>query len=184
MVSCPTILPCACVGGLIDAVASGGWSLSIMQHTALYQNCKNCQSRHIKQLYVSRGWGLPIIKCNTCGLVFVGKWFDSSDQEALYSQHNSYQVFASARRSVPEARRRVIIEWIKSYCNPSHFVQAAKRKPKLLDIGCGVGDLLVAARGLGFDVQGFEISDAAVRLAAQWNNLKSFHHVTQRRQCF
>jgi 2-polyprenyl-3-methyl-5-hydroxy-6-metoxy-1,4-benzoquinol methylase len=46
------------------------------------------------------------------------------------------------------------------------------RRPRLLDIGCGVGDFLVVARDAGFDVHGVDLSSGAARLAERYHQLE------------
>lgn len=58
---------------------------------------------------------------------------------------------------------------------PGHrFFLADPRAPKrgrLLDLGCGTGNFLAAARDAGFDVTGIEFDPAAVRFAQQYYGL-------------
>jgi SAM-dependent methyltransferase len=49
----------------------------------------------------------------------------------------------------------------------------APRRGRLLDIGCGVGNFLAAARDAGFDVTGIELNHNAVRFAQEHYGLKS-----------
>jgi 2-polyprenyl-3-methyl-5-hydroxy-6-metoxy-1,4-benzoquinol methylase len=54
--------------------------------------------------------------------------------------------------------------------NPAYTVQVLKElvptPAKLLDFGCGVGDLIRQAQSQGYEVSGFEVSPFAARLAA------------------
>ena len=48
----------------------------------------------------------------------------------------------------------------------------APKSGKLLDLGCGVGNFLAAARDAGFDVTGIELNHNAVRFAHEYYGLR------------
>jgi SAM-dependent methyltransferase len=62
---------------------------------------------------------------------------------------------------------------------PGHifFLRDEKRprNGRLLDLGCGVGNFLAAARDVGFDVTGLELNGNAVRFAREHYGLEKVH---------
>jgi cyclopropane fatty-acyl-phospholipid synthase-like methyltransferase len=136
--------------------------------------CKICASPSVEHLYTSSRLGLPILQCDRCGLVFVGATFESSAQEEFYGSHDGYLDFANAENSVPEVARRRR-EWVQQIRRDTDRVRLdtdSGRKPRLLDVGCGAGDLLAVARDAGFDVHGIEISAPASALALEWYGIE------------
>jgi len=135
-----------------------------------YLVCKVCKSDHLKRLYTSRQSGLSIHECDECGLVFVDTVLTAVEQQALYSDVDHYRAFAEAERSLQEvhARHRYWLGEIER-----QFQAGCRERPiRLLDVGCGVGDLVAAAREHGFQSYGLDISPAAAQLAAEWHGLK------------
>lgn len=99
------------------------------------------------------GGGTRVVQC-ACGLVFVTPQPSRPALEAAYDERY-YRAWA------PQARRRRNI-WRRR----ARRVETLVGRGKLLDVGCGAGDFMVAAAGRGFDVSGTELSPAATRLAA------------------
>lgn len=91
--------------------------------------------------------GLPLVRCDRCGhdaLVTAG-----ADLTALYGDH-----YAGFRDDAFFARRiREVVE--------TTFVPGLPRGARVLDVGCGNGEFLVAARERGFEARGLDFSDAA-----------------------
>lgn len=139
-----------------------------------YRRCKLCQSDKLKFIYSSQRSCLFIVKCLTCGLVFVDNIFSPSEQQAFYNIQVNYKEFAEAERSSPGVDDRHL-EWLDEIKhqidNMDGSLNNLERKPRMLDIGCGVGDFLVCAERQGFEIYGLEISASAAQLAAEWNGI-------------
>lgn len=74
-----------------------------------------------------------------------------------------YQCAEGESELVPwahEIARPEFVEWLES-------LPEERRKGRALDIGCGLGDNAVRLAEAGFDVTAFDISETAVRWAAQ-----------------
>jgi 2-polyprenyl-3-methyl-5-hydroxy-6-metoxy-1,4-benzoquinol methylase len=136
--------------------------------------CPACQSTSVSLSHHSTSHGLTTVRCKTCGLRFIRERIDAQQQTSLYEDEDTYRHFAEAERSVaavPQRRR----EWANRLSNAilaRDFALQHGRRPRLLDIGCGVGDFLVVAREAGFEVHGVELSPGAARLAKQHHQLE------------
>ena len=130
--------------------------------------CRSCGSTEVRRLFHLPHVG-PIYVCQ-CGLRFVGTVFNDEQQRSFYS-HDDYVEFARAmQKSGRQLRARTVAE-IASRCSPERFRQERGRVPRLLDVGCGAGDLLAAARERGFQVRGVEVSTNAANLAKEWHDI-------------
>lgn len=95
----------------------------------------------------------PLAECSACGLVFAEAWNQAFNtiHEDVYAQHNArdyeYDPLNLARLDLllSDAERGL----------------AGKR---LLDVGCGHGDLVFAARRQGWDAQGIDLAPSAIAL--------------------
>jgi 2-polyprenyl-3-methyl-5-hydroxy-6-metoxy-1,4-benzoquinol methylase len=132
--------------------------------------CKICGSDGLRSLYTSAQDGLPVVRCERCGLVFVGRGFSNEAQRAFYGNAEDTREFAEAEQSLPEVaeRHREWLDQIQTYLP----AVSSGRKPRLLDIGAGAGDFLAVARDRGFDVHGIEVSAPAARLAREWHGIE------------
>ena len=135
--------------------------------------CPACGSESTSLLHRSRRLDLTTHRCRTCGLRFIGERLDQRQQAELYNDEDAYRHFAEAERSVaavPQRRR----DWagvLSAAIRMEEFERQHRRLPRLLDVGCGVGDFLTVARDAGFDAHGIELSAAAAALARQYHQL-------------
>jgi SAM-dependent methyltransferase len=98
-----------------------------------------------------RGW--RYVSCGNCGLVFLDPQPTDSELGQFYNHSYRYDL-RRYRNSIAE--QRVWLELLeKSWGGPGD----------LLEIGCSYGYFLAAARGLGWNVQGVELSEEAVEHA-------------------
>src|SRR5271168_3125684 len=128
------------------AVAASASSVS--PHTA--RLCPAC-GRPVQSAPLERARDAALYACAACDLQFwhPAKMPDASWYEAMYQGRDS--------TAMP--------------LEPGHlFFLADPKAPKggrLLDIGCGVGNFLAAARDAGFEVTGIEMNQNAVRFAQE-----------------
>lgn len=95
-----------------------------------------------------------LVRCRSCGLVYLDPRPTSSEMPAYYP--SVYHAPADVRRLVPRLeevyrlrQHAEVVDWL------------AARRPargRLLDVGCGAGELLAALRNDGWEVQGLEPS--------------------------
>jgi ubiquinone/menaquinone biosynthesis C-methylase UbiE len=107
---------------------------------------------------------LPIYKCKSCGHGFIPISFDSDVINEWYrraSRDNSFLREEAGRRKTA----RMMLNRIDVLCGGD--------KGRLLDMGCGPGLFLAEAQKMGWDVEGVEISEWAVRHAREKMNIKN-----------
>ena len=117
------------------------------------------------------GWW--VVRCNSCGLGRVDPLPLEADLPALYDEATS--PLAPNRRAHtggmdghltlydrPGGRSASLRYQGRLVAQVERFRQA--RKGRLLDVGCGAGYFLDAAREAGWQVQGVELSAAAARV--------------------
>src|SRR6266478_6195140 len=111
------------------------------------RNCPACNSS--KGRKQGRKNDFDILVCGNCGTLYtqtLPTLSTSQDYEAYYGAENL---------SVPEFIKRRLDEIVSDF-------EPYRRTNRLLDIGCGAGSLLEAARKSGWKAEGVEISRPAV----------------------
>ncbi|MEW6441134.1 MAG: class I SAM-dependent methyltransferase [bacterium] len=116
-------------------------------------DCGICGSRRIA-LHHSDFRGNRIFRCPDCTVQFMNP---------AYSDRHLARYYSGYAREEPD--------WDEPLSYGHHFYLSlvekfSPAKGRLLDVGCGKGHLLLAARERGWDPVGLEISDASARLAA------------------
>lgn len=116
--------------------------------------CRLCGARALRTLFVAERSGRQVVRCR-CGLVFYDPQPSPARLVELYARGYFEERYPEAR--APEqrelARRRLA------------RIEADTPVGTLLDVGCGRGCFLAAARERGWKVVGLDVSPAAVRLA-------------------
>jgi len=116
----------------------------------------------------------PIVRCNNCGLVYTSARLEDSDTKEIYHDH-AYEFERSGRADAlvdgrPHGER--VISQLTQHIQPG----------KLLDVGCGSGELMRQAQRLGWEVEGVELAphlaDAARKrgLAVKTGTLEDAHY--------
>ncbi len=114
--------------------------------------CDDAMLYHRERLpYFDKELDFQIVKCRHCGLVYTNP---------RLTEHNATYLRASddnpeAIESHGQAKKCVFDGALDEIVKLQNFSEAAGGK-KLLDIGCGSGHFLHAARGRGFEVTGIE----------------------------
>lgn len=131
------------------------------------KSCKICQSKRVRfyksidSPYVREEKKYCIYECLTCGHGYAEGDFKKSTLESIYSNaffNTSQQIIDGTNSPIMKnAKNRAL--WLRK-----------KASGKLLDVGCGNGAFLLAAREY-FDVTGLEFSKPAVETAKK-NGLK------------
>lgn len=126
------------------------------------EQCPVCQFTQTKHLFtVARG---QLVSCQNCNLVY---YTPRPTPEELADFYNSatyredFQHSTMAGQAFAKARYDRLQSLISRY---APFILAKSNK-RLLDIGCGTGDLLHVAAADGWEITGTEISPLAVEKA-------------------
>ena len=142
------------------------------------KKCPWCNSENNHQFLKLKDYFLTqeefeIIECDNCKLLFtnpcptpdkIGDYYKSED----YLSHNEEKkgLFARIYNSVKKIN-------IKNKFDISvNRQQTTDNSPKLLDIGCGIGDFLLYAKENGCDITGIEPSEDARKIAEKKLNCK------------
>lgn len=99
----------------------------------------------------------PLLQCTTCGLVCTDSTFaapaDTLYGQSYYTERNAYLEESGV--------------FLKMFGRMLDHVQRYKASGRLLDVGCGVGQLLQVAQARGYQVAGCDISAWATAYARQ-----------------
>ncbi len=140
--------------------------MSELEHVRV---CNLCGSERQTVLLTKRGrlseHTFQVVRCDTCSLVFVNQRLSAEDNEQLYSEHyfagdgfdhsTNYKLVASL-----EAKREESAGMIAKM-----RVLRPDRDLRVLDVGCGTGELLRSLQDAGYTrVMGVEMSGYAAEL--------------------
>lgn len=120
-------------------------------------SCHACASESFEHVLSADGGTLEVNRCLSCGLVYLASWRQSLERFGeLYDYYGRLTDEDLLRRYSPEnrARQRELLKALAGYV----------RGRKLLDVGCGEGQLLQTARDEGWDAVGIDLSETAIRL--------------------
>lgn len=117
-----------------------------IQYDILYRG-NGLRNHYDKEMYYPTSSHLAfenIVRCCNCNLVYINPQLGSDTIERFYSEGRDNEYIAHINERI-ETFRRAIDE-----------IERFVKKGRLLDIGCGAGFLLYAARKRGWDVKGIE----------------------------
>lgn len=134
-----------------------------------YPACPIC-GPEAKQLSLHRFGVYHIIKCASCGLVFLSPRLTEKAILTLYSNQEYYisEVSGQGYDEYLDVRHN----WIKTFNRRLDQVAKYQQKGKVLDIGCGPGFFLEAAQAKGYEVYGLDPSDYIVKVARKKFGIK------------
>lgn len=121
-------------------------------------SCHVCASQSYEPVAGVDGDRLRVDRCRVCGFAYLSTWKQSLEESAqLYDYYEHLDESDLATRHTPENRARQVklLEELASF----------SRGRKLLDVGCGDGQLLQTATDLGWEALGIDLSRAAIRLS-------------------
>lgn len=118
--------------------------------------CNLCGSRHLSRRFIATRSGRPVVRCRRCGLVFYCPLPSASEATALYSAEYFFREFPDheAEDQIRLAHARL------------QRIESEVGTGRLLDVGCGRGRFLQAARQRGWEAVGLDVAPAAVKEAA------------------
>jgi SAM-dependent methyltransferase len=130
--------------------------------------CRACGSDRWKQYRRQEGWQL--VRCLDCDAVHLNPSPSESELERLYTAEY-YQDHQLQEDHSPAVVEQEIVLRMSS---ARRLMEEAPSPCRWLDIGCASGYLLAAARKLGCEVEGIEISEWAADFASTMLGLKVF----------
>jgi len=145
------------------------------------RECIVCENIKSRDLYISQDRILGISgkfqikQCLSCGLLFIDpqpsiktlmKYY-ASDKYFAYSESGKLGPFTTIREYIIRNfyRKSIIVKVVAFFVQNSFGMPTYIKNGKVLDIGCGVGDILLLLKKIGFKVYGLEIDKKAVSIA-------------------
>jgi glycosyltransferase involved in cell wall biosynthesis/SAM-dependent methyltransferase len=127
--------------------------------------CPLCSHEHLDYQFTHAG--TPVVQCAGCGLLLRSPQPSDAELAEIYTEHYFLGSDAGQRGLIDETsrlKRATAASYLDSIearlGNP-----ASRRCLKLLEIGSGLGNLLIEATERGYDVTGVEYSESSVRAA-------------------
>ncbi len=121
--------------------------------------CPLCSGERL--VYLFESYASPVCQCSDCGLMFRNPIPPETTFQQVYSEHYFLgEDTAEGRKRVEQMKRqtaRLYLERLREY--------SGRGTGRLLEIGCGNGELLVEAEKVGFEVAGVDVSPYAARTA-------------------
>ncbi len=106
-----------------------------------------------------------LVKCGYCGLLYLNPRPDKTHIASYYPDMD-YHAFRPVH-----GLKAALLEPLRAG-EARSLMEGLPTKPRILEIGCATGDLLVRLRVLGADVMGVEPNAAAVKVATEVRGLK------------
>ena len=133
------------------------------EQSSAMQRCPSCASLATQRTR----YAADIVTCIDCGLTYLRRLPSASQLKGLYDLYADEFSHMRLPRNPQEAkqsplRRETFLEEVQSF---------VKRKGRVLDVGCGWGAFLDAAREKGFEPYGIEITPSAAEFANQQLNI-------------
>ena len=174
--------------------------------------CPICGSNAIERTldvvdHFSSGELFPLMDCRRCGFRFtnpfpsketIGRYYDSPEYIAHSDTHRGLvnKLYHAARQVMVKRKVRLVtaaVRGVMRESNRSNLIDRqsnmANKSPRLLDMGCGTGYFLHAAKRRGFSVSGIEKEQRAREYATKqfrldvrdeksfWNIQRESYHV-------
>jgi len=134
--------------------------------------CNLCQCSRFKSVY--KKFGLSLVKCKNCGLVYA---YPRMSEEEIFKRYSKDYLFSEYLTIFHADQQGYDMELIREHY--SLYLQLLDSIPgekrRILDIGCGPGFFLKATEERGWKGEGVEISEAAVQYAREIVGVKVHH---------
>ena len=125
-------------------------------------NCMVCNSKNIKS-YLLDFHDINIDKCKDCGFQFMNPQYSNDYLNEYYSQYSQDDDYNYWREATFYGHR-FYLSLVEKHIQPG----------KLLDIGCGNGHLLEAAKSRGWSISGYDVDEKSTRRVADRLNEKIY----------
>ena len=123
----------------------------------MQQSCQLCQDCHLINYLEKNSWLL--VKCQNCGLVQLGQQFDTKELSSLYDE----TFFARGKFNIDITTKLENTRRLK-YLKKCGILSGSR----LLEIGCGIGDFVFAAKK-NYNISGFDVSSFAIDASKKLN---------------
>lgn len=131
----------------------------IGRHSPLDAFCRLCLGEGAEHVYTKSGFDL--VRCTSCGLVYVRNPPTQEEIEQLYTfasgYHTAFRSFSSPESRTHAARAEQFLRIVRRHSRPG----------RILDVGCSVGFFLELARAEGWTALGVEMSNDTAQLARE-----------------
>ena len=108
-----------------------------------------------------------MVRCRDCGLVRLDPQPDDAVLASIYDAAYFIGSEDEVLRAEANAVKRDTAKLQLSDIAACKFEIAPEKPPRMLEVGCGLGNFMVEARNAGFDVYGIDVSGSAVASANQ-----------------
>ena len=103
-----------------------------------------------------RRYGLDVVRCDSCGHVYVNPQLDPSAVRIIYDL--SYWNRLQPAIGSPTMEERIEFDYWNALAKLHRDILPFKQKGRFLDVGCSNGALVKRAQELGFEAVGLEVS--------------------------
>lgn len=133
--------------------------------TDLKKTCPVCGGSDWTELIEKSPW--IIKKCTSCGLGMLDPRPTPEELTELYKAEYFEDQYDEGLAPGSDAMRRRLSQERHRY----KFFWPFKKRGRVLDVGCGRGYFLLACRGQGFEVQGFDVSEDGAKYVRETLNI-------------
>lgn len=121
------------------------------------RHCPLCATVKHRLIFIKNGF--RHVKCDKCGFVFVSPILADRAAERFYKKENAWVkvMLSKEERRVNRIMYRYALKFLRA--------ENLSRNTNILDIGCGSGLFMEAARGTGWKVTGVELNKRMLVLA-------------------
>lgn len=127
--------------------------------------CYNCGSDKYSSEFTMNNF--RHVRCSACGMVYVNPRFKESIVDNLYSESDYTEYFKI--KLVPSIDYRCSVLANRKYEQINPYFD---RPGRVLDIGCGLGEVLSVFKGKGWDCEGIEFNKFAADYASETFGLR------------
>jgi SAM-dependent methyltransferase len=136
-----------------------------------YVDCDLCGSSLYAGLFEARDYRFgrsdeySMVRCNDCGLVYINPRPTPESIARLYEEDYTPEVGTA---QLPRVESRSSIRLLKSFWHrfnglyQDEVIRGARGR--VLDVGCGIGNLLLPLREMGNDAYGIELNPRSVKI--------------------